>query len=318
MKRAWLGAMVGGALLATAGSAMAQEIPVPAWSAAPGAEDVVVLKDGGAVRGLVMEVLPNDHVSVKMSDGRTAIIAWSVVHHIEQGARPQAPTPAPVTPAPTPSSAPNTSSAPTPVTHGLARVHMESSNADAVLEQEHGGAWAVACAGSCDRDLPIDAAYRVNGPGVRTGGSFRLLAKPGDHVTLHVNTSSSAAFTGGVTMALLGGLAGTVGFWGWYVTLINNAENSYSYDYYGNGNYNSHQQHSVAPWAITTGIGAAVGTIGLIMAVSNEKTKVNQTAATSEKSASLKPLSDREPTWLNLKPAGMPNAQSSPIFSLKF
>ena len=50
MKRAWMAAAVLGVVL-TSGTAFAQEIPVPAWSATAGAEDVVVLKDGGAVRG---------------------------------------------------------------------------------------------------------------------------------------------------------------------------------------------------------------------------------------------------------------------------
>ena len=46
-------------------------IPVPAWSATTGADDVVVLRDGGAIRGLLMEVIPNDHASVKLAEADT-------------------------------------------------------------------------------------------------------------------------------------------------------------------------------------------------------------------------------------------------------
>ncbi|MGH7283896.1 MAG: hypothetical protein ACRELY_20415, partial [Polyangiaceae bacterium] len=66
------------------------QVPVPAWTGTAGAEDVVVLKDGGAIRGLVMEVLPGDHVSVRMADGRTAIVPWVLIHHIEEAAHPAA------------------------------------------------------------------------------------------------------------------------------------------------------------------------------------------------------------------------------------
>jgi hypothetical protein len=311
MKRAWMAAAVLGAVL-TSGTAFAQEIPVPAWSATAGAEDVVVLKDGGAVRGTVMEVLPNDHVSVKLADGRTAIIAWSVVHHIEQAAKPAASTP---TPAPTPQVTPQ-APAPAPVT-GMVHVKMDGDDS-AVLEQDHGGVWSPVCNGECDRDLPLEPMYRINGSNVRTSGSFHILGKPGDHVSLHVNTGSSSGFSLGVTMAVLGGLTGTIGIWGAYVVALSNAD-QYDYDYNGN-----QHQNSVAPWLITTAIGAAVGTVGLVMAVSNEKTKVSQASSPSEKNASLVEtktaanIPDRTPTWMNLRPAGVAAPQTATIFSVNF
>ncbi len=288
---------------------------MPAWAPAAGAEDVVVLKDGGAVRGTVMEVLPNDHVSVKLADGRTAIITWSVVHHIEQAAKPAAPASAPT---PTPQAVPQTTAPETPETTGSVHVTMEG-DADAVLEQDHGGAWAQVCSGACGRDLPLGVAYRITGSGVKTSGSFHLLGKPGDHVVLHLNTASSAAFSGGVTMAVLGGLAATIGFWG---TLIATSANTDDSDY----SYEEPHDNSVVPWVVTTLVGAAVGTIGLVMAVSNEKTKVTQSASISDKAAMVFGMprkvatnpSDRTPTWVNLRPAGIPAADTGTIFSFKF
>lgn len=322
MKRAWLAAAALGAgvMVGTSGNAFAQEIPVPAWAPAAGAEDVVVLKDGGAVRGTVMEVLPNDHVSVKLADGRTATIAWSVVHHIEQAAKPAAPTTTPA-PAPTPQVVPQAPAPVTPEATGSVHVTMEGDG-DAVLEQDHGGAWAQACSGSCGRDLPLGVAYRITGSGVKTSGSFRLLGKPGDHIVLHLNTASSAAFSGGVTMAVLGGLAATIGFWGTLVANGQNQDDGYDDDY----DYQNEHHTSVVPWVVTTLVGAAVGTVGLVMAVSNEKTKVTQSAGTADKAAMLfgtkgttaMNTSDRAPTWANLRPAGVPAADTGTIFSFKF
>lgn len=290
------------------------QVPVPAWTGTAGAEDVVVLKDGGAIRGLVMEVLPNDHVSVRMADGRTAIIPWVLIHHIEQASHPAE---VPSTGSTTPPTAAQTAAA-TPVTPitGSATVHITGD--EVVLQTQRGGAWEAVCESPCDRELPLDSNYRITGSSIRTSGAFRLLAKPGEHVTLDVNAGSSAGFTGGVTMALLGGLTATVGFWGWYVALLNNA----TYDCTGDGYcYDGNHHVSPVPWAITMGVGAAVGTVGLILAVANEKTKVAQQtgAPDPKKEASLAPLPERSPTWLNLKPAGFPAApQTTPIFSVKF
>ncbi|MGH7282903.1 MAG: hypothetical protein ACRELY_15370, partial [Polyangiaceae bacterium] len=199
---------------------------------------------------------------------------------------------------------------------GSAFVHVVGD--EVVLQMQQGGAWETACNSPCDRELPLDSNYRVTGSNVRTSGAFRLLAKPGDHVTLDVNAGSSAGFSGGVAMALLGGLTATVGFWGWYVTLLSNV----SYDDCYDGEYCSSSHHtSPVPWAITMGVGAAVGTVGLILAIANEKTKVAQQtgAPDPKKEALLAPLPDRSPTWLNLKPSGFPAApEPTPIFSVKF
>lgn len=292
-------------------AAAATPIPVPAWSSASGADDVVVLRDGGAIRGLLMEVLPNDHVSVKLADGRTAIVPWVLIHHIEQGSHP-ASTPEAAAPAPA-SIAPNTASAPIEHPSGAVSVHMTGSE-NAVLQTERAGAWTAVCTSPCDHPLPLDAVYRIDGSGVRTSGAFRLQGKAGDRVTLDVNAGSSGGFTGGVTMAVLGGLTATVGFWGLYVVAIANSPGyDYSTDSY---NYRSHNL-SYAPWAITLGVGAVVGTVGLVMAVVNQKTKIDQ-STTAAKSASSIAEPDRVPTFLQLKPAGFSTPQTTPILSLRF
>ena len=190
-------------------------------------------------------------------------------------------------------------------------------------EQDRGGAWSAVCNGACDCDLPLEPMYRIKGGGVRTSGSFHLLGKPGDRsITLHfVDTASSAAFSGGVAMALIGGLAATIGFYGAIIASSNDDEANY--DSYDDEETQRHQ-NTVVPWIVTGLVGAAVGTVGLVMAVSNEKTKISQSGSVEKSAAKLfatktaSNVPDRTPTWANLRPAGVPAADTGTIFWFKF
>ena len=97
------------------------------------------------------------------------------------------------------------------------------------------------------------------------------------------------------------------------------------YDY-DDGYSNSHDNSkAIAAFGITTLVSAAVGTVGLVLAVTNEKTKITQTAGDSAKSANVLAMPkvaanapDREPTWLNLRPAGVSAAPSATLFQMNF
>src|SRR5207249_5202899 len=74
-----------------------------------------------------------------------------------------------------------------------------------------GKVWTFACGAPCDADLPLSAEYRIGGSGIRSSRAFSLAARPGEHVTLDVTTSSTGGFAGGIVLTSLGGLTMIVG-----------------------------------------------------------------------------------------------------------
>ena len=287
----------------------AATIPVPAWPSAPHQDDVVVMNDGGMARGAVIEMLPKDHVSVRLSDGRTMIIPWDRVHHVEQGAPLAQPAVAPPV-ARTPAAP-----AASPEVTGSAFVHLEGAGAK--LERERAGQWIVVCGPPCDQSLELDAFYRIGGDGVRNSKPFRLLAKDGDHLTLTADVSSTTAFGVGITLASIGAAIGTLSYYG--LVLAGSSGSSYG----------SHRNDgAIGVFALTMLGSAGVGTAGLIMTVANEKSHVKQAvgsstgvASSSTKSRASEP--DRIPAWASMGSAvpeqrGAPIAMSVPLVGGRF
>lgn len=50
-------------------------------------------------------------------------------------------------------------------------------------------AWRTVCRAPCDRQLPAEETYRIDGPGVRMSSAFRLDEVPGERVVLQVDTA---------------------------------------------------------------------------------------------------------------------------------
>src|SRR5215472_339579 len=144
--------------------------PPPAPVAAPPSStggDTIFLKGGGMIRGRLVEIIPNDHATIALSTGQTAIVEWGRIERIEQQ---QAPQPAPVVvPPPTVIKGPS----------GSAWVHIETDK-ELVLEgRPADGGWMVVCSAPCDANLPLDSDYRISGGGVRTSRVFRINGQPG-------------------------------------------------------------------------------------------------------------------------------------------
>jgi hypothetical protein len=160
--------------------------------------DSLYLVDGTVLHGAIGEVTPGQPVTIKLADGQVRSIAWNSIERVDIDRAKSPPTQPPQQPRQSPPSF-------TPPTTWL---HLDGDLAGALqaLDMRAGSEspWATVCAGTCDRALPRTTLYRIGGSGVRTSKVFQL---DGDRETLHVETASSTAFAGGLTLTIVGGAA---------------------------------------------------------------------------------------------------------------
>lgn len=240
----------------------------PGANAAPPPQtgpDAVYLKDGGMIRGTIIEVIPGNHASVQLADGRIATIRWDMVDHIDRGtAKPPTATPVALPPAATP---------PPPAT--MATVHIDGDG-EVILEQQvaggqwAGGEWRDVCQSPCDVSLPTNLMYRIGGPGVRASRPFSIQAHDGKAV-LEVHAASSGARGGGIALVIIGPIAILVGG---MVALVGAAENA-SCDLIGGGTCSS-GSGLVAGGLVTLAVGIAGTIVGGVLIGTNSSSKVQQ------------------------------------------
>src|SRR5689334_10616230 len=77
-----------------------------AWAQAPTPPDLVRTKDGGMLRGTIVEKVPNDHVEIQLANGQTRTVKMSEVEYAgpanESAPAPVPPPPPPALPVPVP------------------------------------------------------------------------------------------------------------------------------------------------------------------------------------------------------------------------
>ena len=229
-------------------------VPAPAWPAC--GDDIVVLHDGGMIRGVIAELLPRNHVTLKLTTGKVVTVPWAEVHHIEQGGPVGRTCGTAAAPAVAPA-VPSTASAALDDTGTLTLVVPESGY---TLEVQRGTEWEEVCSSPCERVVPRDGFYRITGSGIQTSTNFRALGRPGTRVVLHVNPGSSALFGLGVVGVTIGGAAAVIG----YISLPTMAYRNVS-------------------WPLPTMlVGGAASIVSAILVETNVKTKVGQEAHESE------------------------------------
>jgi len=86
-------------------------------------------------------------------------------------------------------------------------VHIDSKD-DVDLEMSdpaasHGG-WVYVCSSPCDKQLPLDAAFRVSGGDIQTSSSVRLMAKANESVTLRVRGGTRGGAATGLAFTIFG------------------------------------------------------------------------------------------------------------------
>jgi hypothetical protein len=89
------------------------------------------------------------------------------------------------------------------------QVHVESTQPALLVALGDGYEAIDACAAPCDRELPLDRLYRIDGPTIRSSAAFRLEGRPGERIIVHVSPSTRAAHA----------TANTVSYWGVGITL---------------------------------------------------------------------------------------------------
>ncbi|MGO9834135.1 MAG: hypothetical protein ACLP1X_07975 [Polyangiaceae bacterium] len=271
--------------------------PAPATVASPATprsagDDVISLKNGGLIRGTIIEVLPDVQARVELVTGEIATIPWQQIDHIEHGAARQAPPSA--NPAPPPSEV---------------WVHFEAP--PGVLIQKdttNDDNWVTVCAAPCDRPLPTGFYYRVTGGGIKTSADFAIHASPGTRETVVVDGASKSSFVIGVVGMIVGGIAAYVG-----LLVVSFSDVSAGFD-----DTNSSGSNTAGAALVLGGTIAAVA--GLVLTLSNAKTKVNQDATASQAGLVLPGSLTGAPTWnigVNER-KDSPPALGIPIFSGRF
>ena len=281
--------------------------------------DVIYLKNGGSLRGTIIDAIPNAQARIQLATGEIATVQWTEIARIERAETPRGPpTAAPEPARPLPSLPPAPPSAPLAVPAkpmppaATVLVHVDGAE-DAQLEQDatHEDHWQVVCSAPCDTRLPVGPDYRVSGPGIRTSGIFGLDFQSGKNETITVSAASKPWFVIGIVSTAAGGAAAVVGaLVGLGASLASRVDTD-SGDTAG-------AQHedgvAAAGWTVA-GVGALAIVAGIILIVTNAKTRTTQDLArmaTPERVASAWQRvpawkdAGSEPRWMFAPALGMP------------
>lgn len=194
--------------------------------------------------------------------------------------------------------------APAPQPPGeLGIVHLETSD-DVELEMQQSGQWITVCHAPCNRPLPLDANYRINGSGIRTSAPFRL-QRGATNLLVDASSSTLHGFSIAITVVGVVGAVPALGvtsilvvgmFFGFaLICPIVDGTSSTSYGeclgdvgaFFGN-------------WYAYPGVwipgvaGAALITGGVIGLASSPKSTVT---AVPSPMAGVRRLPDRQPEW---------------------
>jgi hypothetical protein len=286
-----------------------------------GTPDTVVLKNGGMIRGTLVEVLPNDHATVQLPSGQSAIIQWGEIHHIARGGAP--------TPAPGPSNAPPAPmpNATAPMSGPTVLVHIETQRR-VTLDRRNPGddqPWVTACESPCDAQLPLNNDYRIVGEGIWASSEFELEGSPGQRVVIKVNPATRFARTAGIVTAAVGLTAAVVGIYIVAVAATANCLNTVN----TTTGCNSSGGGTTVGWVIVAAglVTAGVGGVLILMNLRTGQSQELQSPAHGglwrgdlAKATTTEDAYKRVPTFRDPTPAdrAMPIPTSIPLFSGTF
>ena len=236
-------------------------------------QDVIYMKNGGILRGTIIDAIPDAQARIQLATGEIATVPWQAIDRIEHGStgsgRPSPPAPAPAPPTPGP---------PAPRVYApsaMVWVHVEGADG-AILEMDRAsdGTWETACRAPCDVQVPVTAEYRVGGSMLKQSGVFRLRGQQGDRVTVTVSGGSKAWLVVGIVITPVAGLVTLVAA---LVGLAGSVQASAGAAGCYNGTCaqaNGDASNAATVGWVTALIGAAVTVGGIILIANNAKTGV--------------------------------------------
>jgi hypothetical protein len=247
--------------------------PAPAHAAGA---DVIALKNGGVLRGTMIDAVPDSYARIQLVTGQVATVPWQDIQRIERGI---------VAPAAEAAPGPATPAAPAPA--AMVRVHIEGSRVAQLQRDTSGdGNWQTVCTAPCDKALPAQVGYRIVGDGIRDSSDFELSAQGGDRQTLAVHEGSRGGFVLGIVGTVAGGIAIVAGLMVVVIAALPRVA--------GEGDSTLTQGEinaETAGWVIS-GLGTAGLAGGIALLVLNGRTRVAQESAAAPSAAWL-PTSDR-------------------------
>jgi hypothetical protein len=267
------------------------------------------MKNGGILRGTIIDAIPNAQARIQLATGEIATVPWPEINRIEHGAdspKPGAPAPAP---APAKTATPST----------MVWVHIEGTE-DARLQQDTTGNddWRTVCTAPCDKQLPTAYWYRIVGNGIKTSKEFSLEAPTGGHETITVNGANKTWFIIGVIAMPVGGIVAYIGL---LVGLVGSIGSTTSTAVGDTQSKQISDSTAATGWTML-GIGAAAAVGGLILTIANWRTGVSQDVA-GQQTGSLQSDAWRRvpsPTWKDASPEqkALPPAVAFPVWSGRF
>jgi hypothetical protein len=149
-----------------------------------------------------------------------------------------------------------------------------------VLEKKRSRTWTQVCTGACNRDVPIDGIYRINGTGVRTTQGFSLDARAGEHVLVGVEPGTNHGRTAGLVLLGTGAALAVAGG----VFLGVGAASPPCSNYVGNsGGPQDCTAHSLSPFVpvgiVGLGVGAVLAVVGAAVLATGKSDAFQKKAA---------------------------------------
>jgi hypothetical protein len=277
-----------------AGAQSRDSIPAPPTPTAPPhvGDDVVYLKDGGLMRGTLIDVLPGAQARIQLVTGEVHTLPWEEIDHIDRGANPSLPVAGP------------------PAAASQVLLHVEAP-VGVVVQQDvtNSDNWQTVCTAPCDKLLSTAFAYRVSGAGIRASSDFTL-GPPGSSERLVIDPASKGAYVLGVLGMGVGAVLAYVGL---IVAALSTGD-----DDGGNGSGGS-----ASGGLIMMGVGAVAAVGGLVLALTNGKTRVTTYPGLGANAGSLRPPLWTKPQWSIATAAGaeqkmLPSPVGIPLFSGRF